>query len=74
MGTMTKWPVQKHTEHHKTQELQVARYMYCICNKCIYSNSKMLSAIRFCNGTVTNHVTQCFVNAGQFVLNTHVSL
>jgi len=22
MGTMTKWPVQKHTEHHKTQSIQ----------------------------------------------------
>jgi len=22
MGTMTKWPVQKHTEHHKTRSIQ----------------------------------------------------
>jgi len=22
MGTMTKWPVQKHTEHHKTRSKQ----------------------------------------------------
>jgi len=33
MGTMAKWPVQKHTEHHKTRSIQRRdrRNNYCLC-------------------------------------------
>jgi len=48
MGTMTKWPVQKHTEHHKTRIKQRRNRHKEITIFCVFSTLEPLPLIKKC--------------------------